>query len=225
MPRTFTPALRACEDERQRLVLVGAVLGAEVDHAVVVLDGHAQQHAGVGRVEAQLRDFVGVVEGKPLHAVPDARDDVRVFLDRMRMEQALGRDTRRCRQGDLRVGGHINPVDEVAEQRQQLGVGVRFHRVVQLDARQTRSQRPDALVNARGSQDQKRRRHGSGENRRAIERQARLDGRLRQGYRRLCAVAIFHFIITSLPAKLPSNSRIAAARSQTAPPPATVRRS
>ena len=163
------------QNQRQRFVLVGAVLGAEIDDAAFVLDRDAEQDAGIGRVQAQLGNLVRVVEGEPLHAVPDAGDDVGILLHRVRMEQALGRHARRCRQRDLRIRGHVNPVDQPLEQPQQLGVGVRLHRVIQLDARQTRSQGPDALLNARGSEDQKRRRHGSRQNRCAIEGQVRLD--------------------------------------------------
>ena len=85
------------------------------------------------------------------------------------------------------------PSTSPLEQPQQLGVGVRLHRVIQLDARQTRSQGPDALLNARGSEDQKRRRHGSGENRCAIEGQVRLSVSWPVSARASASARRFHF--------------------------------
>src|SRR4029453_4594130 len=98
-------------------------------------------------------------------------------------------------------------VDQSIEEPEKLGIRVRLHGVIQTDARQTRPEGLDRRLNVRGRKNQERGCHGFGKNRRAVDGQVWFNSRFRQGRRRHSAVSSFHLIITSLPAKLPSNLR------------------
>ena len=97
-PRTRTPRLAREFEQRRHGGRLAAELARQIDDRGRVAERHAQQQLGAPPMALELADLVRVVGDERVDAETQRRADIRVGLDRVRVDAALGADARRLDQ-------------------------------------------------------------------------------------------------------------------------------